>query len=241
MAGARPHRAEPGASSRPTKGGAVRIRIALTTAVAVIAIPVVLFAMFSSPPAASARVTGHEATQPTRGGEDQAQIDVVCRGREGRQDGNLPQRPDGPSEGDLARRPRLHQGGRGAVAPAGGRSGRGRRGSGPRPGGRGFGCGFGCGGGARCGSRRPLQRAPPSRPHGGRRPSARKADATTRTRGTSGSSSGTTSTATRPQAARRCRCSWPGRHRTSEDRPTHRGSATATEASGMHRLPMSRL
>ena len=62
MAGARPHRAEPGASSRPTKGGAVRIRIALTTAVAVIAIPVVLFAMFSSPPAASARVTGHEAT-----------------------------------------------------------------------------------------------------------------------------------------------------------------------------------
>ena len=40
----------------------MRIRIALTTAVAVIAIPVVLFAMFSSPPAASARVTGHEAT-----------------------------------------------------------------------------------------------------------------------------------------------------------------------------------
>ncbi len=61
MAGARPHRAEPGAPSRPTKGGAVRIRIALTTAVAVIAIPVVLFALFSSTPAASARVTGHEA------------------------------------------------------------------------------------------------------------------------------------------------------------------------------------
>jgi type IV secretory pathway VirB10-like protein len=36
MAGARPHRAEPGAPARPTKGGAVRIRIALTTAIAVI-------------------------------------------------------------------------------------------------------------------------------------------------------------------------------------------------------------
>ena len=36
MAGARPHRAEPGALARPTKGGAVRIRIALTTAIAVI-------------------------------------------------------------------------------------------------------------------------------------------------------------------------------------------------------------
>jgi Transglycosylase-like domain len=35
-AGARPHRAEPGASARPTKGGAVRIRIALTTVLAVI-------------------------------------------------------------------------------------------------------------------------------------------------------------------------------------------------------------
>src|ERR1700722_17324479 len=35
-AGARPHRAEPGAIARPTKGGAVRIRIALTTAIAVI-------------------------------------------------------------------------------------------------------------------------------------------------------------------------------------------------------------
>jgi hypothetical protein len=35
-AGARPHRAEPGAIARPTKGGAVRIRIALTAAIAVI-------------------------------------------------------------------------------------------------------------------------------------------------------------------------------------------------------------
>jgi hypothetical protein len=39
----------------------VRIRIALTTAVAVIVIPAILFAVFSSTPAASARVTRHEA------------------------------------------------------------------------------------------------------------------------------------------------------------------------------------
>jgi len=39
----------------------VRIRIALTTAVAVIVTPVVLFALFSSTPAGSARITGHEA------------------------------------------------------------------------------------------------------------------------------------------------------------------------------------
>jgi hypothetical protein len=39
----------------------VRIRIALTTAVAVIAIPAILFAVFSSTLAATARVTRHEA------------------------------------------------------------------------------------------------------------------------------------------------------------------------------------
>ena len=39
----------------------MRIRIALATAVAVIVTPVVLFALFSSTPAASARVTRHEA------------------------------------------------------------------------------------------------------------------------------------------------------------------------------------
>ncbi len=39
----------------------MRIRIALTTAVAVIVIPSVLFTFFSSTPAASARVTRHEA------------------------------------------------------------------------------------------------------------------------------------------------------------------------------------
>ena len=44
----------------------MRIRIALTTAVAVIAIPAVLFTLFSSTPAASARVTRHEAVSQHR-------------------------------------------------------------------------------------------------------------------------------------------------------------------------------
>jgi hypothetical protein len=44
----------------------VRIRIALATAVAVIVTPVVLFALFSSTPAASARVTRHEAISQHR-------------------------------------------------------------------------------------------------------------------------------------------------------------------------------
>jgi hypothetical protein len=61
MAGARPHRAEPGAQLRLTKGGAVRTRIALSTALAVlIAVPVLFFALSSNTPAASAR-TRHEA------------------------------------------------------------------------------------------------------------------------------------------------------------------------------------
>src|SRR5215469_1518866 len=59
MAGARQHRAEPGATTRPTKGGAVRIRIALSTAVAVIVVPSILFTLFSITPAAAAK--RHEA------------------------------------------------------------------------------------------------------------------------------------------------------------------------------------
>jgi hypothetical protein len=47
--------------ARPTKGGAVRIRIALGTAIVVIAIPASFFALFSSTSAASARLTRHEA------------------------------------------------------------------------------------------------------------------------------------------------------------------------------------
>jgi hypothetical protein len=47
--------------ARPTKGGAVRIRIALGTAVAVVAVPASVFAVFSSSPAASARLTRHQA------------------------------------------------------------------------------------------------------------------------------------------------------------------------------------
>jgi hypothetical protein len=52
--------------ARPTKGGAVRIRIALGTAVAVIAIPAIFFAFFSSTSAASARVSRHEASSRHR-------------------------------------------------------------------------------------------------------------------------------------------------------------------------------
>jgi hypothetical protein len=52
--------------ARPTKGGAVRIRIALGTAVAVVAIPAIFFAFFSSNSAASARLTRHEASSQHR-------------------------------------------------------------------------------------------------------------------------------------------------------------------------------
>ncbi len=55
------HRAEPGAQLRLTKGGAVRTRIALSTALAVlIVVPVLLFALSSSNPVASAQ-SRHEA------------------------------------------------------------------------------------------------------------------------------------------------------------------------------------
>ena len=47
-------------TTRPTKGGAVRIRIALAATVAVIAVPAIFFAFFSSTSAASARLTRHE-------------------------------------------------------------------------------------------------------------------------------------------------------------------------------------
>ncbi len=52
--------------ARPTKGGAVRIRIALATAIAVIALPAIFFAVFSSTSAASARLTRHEASSHSR-------------------------------------------------------------------------------------------------------------------------------------------------------------------------------
>jgi hypothetical protein len=48
--------------ARPTKGGAVRIRIALATATAVIALPAICFAFFSSTSAASPRLIRHEAS-----------------------------------------------------------------------------------------------------------------------------------------------------------------------------------
>ena len=50
----------------PTKGGAVRIRIALATAIAVIALPAIFFAVFTSTSAASARLTRHEASSHSR-------------------------------------------------------------------------------------------------------------------------------------------------------------------------------
>jgi hypothetical protein len=53
-------------AARPTKGGAVRIRIALATAMAVIALPAIFFAVFSSTSAASARVSRHEASSHSR-------------------------------------------------------------------------------------------------------------------------------------------------------------------------------
>jgi len=52
--------------ARPTKGGAVRIRIALGTAVAVIAIPAIFFACFTTSSAASARLSRHEAASRHR-------------------------------------------------------------------------------------------------------------------------------------------------------------------------------
>src|SRR3984957_10739150 len=52
--------------ARPTKGGAVRIRIALATAMAVIALPAIFFAFFSSTSAATTRVSRHEATSQHR-------------------------------------------------------------------------------------------------------------------------------------------------------------------------------
>jgi hypothetical protein len=66
------HRAEPGAQLRLTKGGAVRTRIALSTALAVlIVVPVLLFALSSSSTATSAR-SRHEAATRHRA----ARIDV---------------------------------------------------------------------------------------------------------------------------------------------------------------------
>src|SRR6185437_8313707 len=60
------HRAEPGAQLRLTKGGAVRTRIALSTALAVlVVVPVLLFALYSTSTATSAR-SRHQAGTPHR-------------------------------------------------------------------------------------------------------------------------------------------------------------------------------
>src|ERR1700761_7791502 len=52
--------------ARPTKGGAVRIRIALATTAVVIVTPAILFAFFSSQPAASPQPSRHEAASQHR-------------------------------------------------------------------------------------------------------------------------------------------------------------------------------
>jgi hypothetical protein len=62
MAGARPHRAEPGAYARPTKGGAVRIRIALSTAIAVSITTAAFMTLLNGSPAASAKSSVEEPT-----------------------------------------------------------------------------------------------------------------------------------------------------------------------------------
>ena len=93
--------------ARPTKGGAVRIRIALGTAVAVIAIPAIFFAFFSSTSAASARLSRHEASEPAPGGEDQRHADVVRRGRERLQNGDVRQCRGSRKGADVPLRDRL--------------------------------------------------------------------------------------------------------------------------------------
>jgi hypothetical protein len=57
------HQAEPGASARPTKGGAVRIRIALSTATVVSITSTAFFTFLSALPAASAKSDAHHAIQ----------------------------------------------------------------------------------------------------------------------------------------------------------------------------------
>jgi hypothetical protein len=55
--------------ARPTKGGAVRIRIALGTVAAVLALPAMFFAVFTSSSAASARSIGHVAVGQRHGAQ----------------------------------------------------------------------------------------------------------------------------------------------------------------------------
>jgi Transglycosylase-like domain len=59
--------------ARPTKGGAVRIRIALGTAAAVVALPAMFFAVFTSSSAASSRSMRHEVI----GQGEAASIDIT--------------------------------------------------------------------------------------------------------------------------------------------------------------------
>ena len=106
MAGARLHRAEPGAPrARPTKGGAVRIRIALATAVAVTLITAVIFALTNSSPVASAKGVRHwgspsraQRRRHHRSSVTRHETDVVCAGSEVGKVGHLLQRSDRSQE-----------------------------------------------------------------------------------------------------------------------------------------------
>ena len=109
------------AHARPTKGGAVRNRIALATAVAVnvVAVPAVFTSLITSDPA-SAQATRHEAVSSHQGADHppgrapQRHVDVVLPGAQGRTDGELRQRSGGGPRGNLLQRPDLVQGGRSA-------------------------------------------------------------------------------------------------------------------------------
>ena len=166
MAGARPHRAEPGAqSARPTKGGAMRIRIALTTAVAVIvvAVPAVLMSLLSSDPA-WAQATRHEAVGSHQGADAHHAVrinDTLMSYSQARKVAQMVRTPM------QSRRPNRPPSTRTCLH-----------------------------------SRPSRPRSTPSRRHGCRPPSAKRAARTTRMPDTSGSSSGTASTAIRPPAAR---------------------------------------
>ena len=92
MAGARLHRAEPGAPRAPDEGRCRADPHCTSDGDSRHSSTRDLFAVFSSTSAASARVIRHEASEPTPGGEDRRQADVVFPSPKRRQDGDVFQR-----------------------------------------------------------------------------------------------------------------------------------------------------
>ena len=197
MAGARPHRAEPGAPrARPTKGGAVRIRIALRdgggrqcccSSSCIHVADQQRPCLGAGDPPRGGRLAPGGRRPPCRA--HQRQVDVVLTGAQGRADevtyaNAVEAAQQATFYNDLASFQAVAGRAPGEHHPGGMDADRHLRGGRSR---------------------------------------------TTRTPDTSGSSSGTTSTAIRRPAARRRRCNWPGKRRTVKGRPTHRESATATE------------